>query len=539
MSTFWLPKHFDWKNPDYGPVFARRLEALSRIRKNPDMLPDLLSYYRENPAQFIHDWGVTVDPRNVSRGIPAVVPFMLFDRQVEMIDAVLHKWRGNDDLLIEKSRDVGASWVLMALSCTLCLYNTGVSIGWGSRKEELVDRAGSPKALLWKGREFIKRLPGEFRGDWDEKDSPFMRINFKGTESFISGEAGDGIGRGDRTSLFFVDESAFIDRAELVDFSLSATTNCRIDLSSVNGMNNPFAQKRHSGRVDVFRFEWKDDPRKDGVWYQKQLEKFGPVVVAQEIDLDYSGSVEGILIPNVWVKACVDAHVRLGITPSGKKRAALDVADGGVDKNALAGCHGVLLNHLDEWSGQGEDIYKTTERAIEFCAKRGYERLQYDGDGLGAGVRGDARVINAKRQAAGLLQIPITAFRGSSGVDNPNKCDIVGLPNIDAFSGKKAQSWWALRCRIERTFRWVVEGTPCDPDEILSISSALPNYRQLCMELSQPTYDTNGAGKIVIDKSPSGMKSPNLADAVMILFGNARNAPMVITSSALDRFKRR
>jgi hypothetical protein len=40
-----------------------------------------------------------------------------------------------------------------------------------------------------------------------------------------------------------VDESAFLKRPLLIDAALSQTTRCRIDLSSVNGMNNPFAQK--------------------------------------------------------------------------------------------------------------------------------------------------------------------------------------------------------------------------------------------------------------------------------------------------------
>ena len=42
------------------------------------------------------------------------------------------------------------------------------------------------------------------------------------------------------------------------------------------------------------------------------------------------------------------------------------------------------------------------------------------------------------------------------------------------------------------------------------------------MELSQPTYSINTAGKILIDKQPEGASSPNLADAVMIAFNPAK-----------------
>jgi phage terminase large subunit len=42
----------------------------------------------------------------------------------------------------------------IAFSCTMCLFNRGMVIGWGSRKEEYVDSKGAPKALFEKARFF-------------------------------------------------------------------------------------------------------------------------------------------------------------------------------------------------------------------------------------------------------------------------------------------------------------------------------------------------------------------------------------------------
>ena len=526
---------FDFRNPDYRPIFAERLARLERIRKNPTMLPDLNAYYRENPAQFIDDWGVTFDPRNVSRGIPALSPFLLFDKQREFIDYVLRKWKNNEDGLVEKSRDMGISWTAMALASTLCLFNSGLVIGFGSRKEDYVDSKNSPKSLFWKGREFIKNLPREFKGTWQETDAPFMRIGFPDNGSFITGEAGDGIGRGDRTSIYFVDESAHLERPELVDYSLSATTNCRIDMSSVRGSNNPFAEKRHSGRVEVFIFDWKDDPRKDQTWYDEQVTKLPPMVVAQEIDRDYAASVEG-LIPPTWIRAAIDAHVRLGIKPSGARLATLDVADVGSDFNGFCGTHGIVVEFLEQWSGKGSDIFATTQKAINLCDSKNYSSLTYDADGLGAGVRGDARVINETRTKTGRKAVPTIAHRGSSSPRNPLAEDVKGVTNEDNFTNLKAQSWWALRSRFERTFQAVIQGKSIHPDDIISISSACPEYRTLVTELAQPTYSINGAGKITIDKKPEGSKSPNLADAVCIRYSKANHTPMVISAAAMARF---
>ena len=95
---------------------------------------------------------------------------------------------------------------------------------------------------------FMEHLPPELNGGYVPwRDAPFMRITIPGTGSIITGEYGDDIGRGDRASIYFLDEAAHVERPELIEASLSQTTNCRIDMSSVRGMNNPFAKKRWGG----------------------------------------------------------------------------------------------------------------------------------------------------------------------------------------------------------------------------------------------------------------------------------------------------
>ena len=93
--------------------------------------------------------------------------------------------------------------------------------------------------------------------------------------------------------------------------------------------------------------------------------------------------------------------------------------------------------------------------------------------------------------------------------------------NKDYFGNLKAQSYWALRLRFQNTYRAVVEKLEVDKDSIISINPELPELSALIMELAQPTYHLNEAGKIVVDKQPDGMRSPNLADAVMIAFNPA------------------
>ena len=379
--------NFDYKNPNYAEVYKKRAGWLRSLRASPALLRDVKRYYKDNPAQFICDWGVTIDPKNVERGLPSVIPFLLFPRQAEWVDEVVAHWRQSKPMLTEKTRQMGFSWLSVATACTLCLFHDGMSIGFGSRKEEYVDKIGDPKSLFYKAREFLKGLPVEFRGGWVESaHSPHMRITIPSTKASITGEAGDNIGRGNTTSIYFVDESAFLERPLLVEASLSQTTNCRIDISTPNGLGNPFAEKRFSGKFDVFTFHWRDDPRKDDAWYQKQKEELDPVTVAQEIDIDYAASVEGVVIPSAWVQAAIDAHIKLGIEPTGEVVSALDVADEGVDLNAICVRSGVLITHIESWSGVGSDVFKTTQRAIDVCDIHKCTSMRYDGDGIGANV---------------------------------------------------------------------------------------------------------------------------------------------------------
>lgn len=543
MSEYRPP--FDWKKPDYTDTLLHRAGMLAVVREmTPAQFAVLKGWYADHPADFINDWGMTVDPRMVELGLPAKMPFLLFPKQREWVEWVVEHWKARKPGLSEKSRDFGLSWLAVSTAATLCLFLDDMTIGFGSRKEEYVDKIGQPKSLFWKARQFVLNLPDEFNGGWnDRKDSAHMRLSFPLTGSTMTGEAGDNIGRGDRAAIYFVDESAYLERPQLVEASLSATTNCRIDISSANGPANPFAVKVHAGKIDVFTCHWRDDPRKDEAWYQKQNDELDPVTVAQEIDINYSASVEGILVPSNWLAACVDAHIKLGIEPSGSKRASFDVADEGRDSNAAAIAHGQVVIGLEEWSGKGSDIFASTQRLFDICDAYNATEFMYDADGLGADVRGNSRVINAQREAIELHVLEVKAFRGSAHVHAPESEDVKGRKNIDFFQNRKAQSWWNIRRRAYTTWRAVTEGAEYDPDEIICFDSKALNtptlaspygmLAKMLMELGQPTYAKNIAGKIVVNKTPEGMRSPNLADAIMILFGRAHRAPMIINDEAL------
>lgn len=568
----------DWQAPDYGPIWKRRLERLAKLRSDPRYLSACRMYYRDHIADFVQDWGVTVDPRNAKPGNglkrPVTMPFMLFPRQRELIDWYVERWlkseEGHGDGVVLKSRDCGASWLAMATAVALCLFYESVSIGFGSAIKDKVDNAGDPDSLFYKGRMFIRYLPREFKGAWDErKCSADMRLVFPDSDGSITGECGDKIGRGGRKTMYFVDEFAFVERPKLVDANLIANTNCRIEISSVHGTANVFAEHARGGEWPVFDFDYHDDPRKCNTtgapltvlyngaaeiipargllpWFRVKKAKTDPVVWNQEYERDFLASVEGIIIPQEWVEAAVDAHIKLGLQPTGPRSGSFDIADEGKDKCCYASGQGILLDFIESWKGKGSDIYHSVERAFRLAEglleqggiKPLDEGFNYDADGMGAGVRGDARKINELREEANLTRdrnnqlriLPVTPFRGSGKIIDP--LDAVpgtegDRKNEDFFENFKAQCWWSLRQRFLATFRAVTgEDKNYDPSALISISSKLPELRRTMGELSQPVWQRSKSGKMMVDKTPDDVASPNNADTVMMRFGY-RTTPWV------------
>ena len=389
MTEFWLPEGFNWKRPDYAPVYEERMRRLKNLRETPGAWAGIREWYKTRPAQFVHDWGFTVDPRNAEVGLAVTVPFVLFPKQAEFLQWLYDRWRAREDGLVEKSRDMGASWLCVGFAAWMWSFYPGTVGGFGSRKEEYVDKIGDPKSLFWKIRAFLNLLPPELQPPgYSEKDcAPHMRVVNPDNGATIVGEAGDNIGRGNRTSIYFVDESAHLEHDVAVDAALSETTNCRIDVSTPNGAGNSFYRKRHGGRVKVFVFDWQDDPRKDRAWYEKQKQTKDPIVVAQEIDRDYEGSVGDAWFPGQLVTAA-QARGPADVIATGGIRVGVDVARFGDDKTVVTIRRGRVVLRQEQ---RGKlDVVQAASWAREMT--RAYkdmaplEQIAVDTIGIGAGV---------------------------------------------------------------------------------------------------------------------------------------------------------
>jgi hypothetical protein len=513
-------KNFDWSNPDYLPIFKDRYNALKKIRSDQTgrVLRALKSHYKTHVADYIQDWFVTYDPRNTaSADSIAMMPFILFPKQreyIEWLDALVRDYESG---LVEKSRDGGYTWLSCAWSAHRWDFYPGTAIGFGSRKEALVDEIGMPDSIMEKIRIILRFLPAEFRPDGynERQHARFMKILHPFNGSSIAGEAGDNIGRGGRKLIYFKDESAHYERAEMIEAALSENTVTQVDISSVNGEGNIFHRRRHSGEVRVFIHDWRDDPRKDQDWYDKKRRKAIAEglehILAQEVDRDYASAVTGVFIPAKWVKAAIDFEVPV----EGIRVVGLDPDDEGRDGKAMVYRHGVKVLECRGW--KKGDTTETAREAWNYALLVGAQLLNFDAPGVGAGIKGETNSLTkAARENGAPVVRCVGVFTASKAL--PGMYEDTDRKNADLFENLRSKIAWGLRRRFEKTYE-VVTGIAQHPwGQLISI----PNDPELISELSRPKRETSGAGKILLESKKNmrgrGIPSPNKFDALGLAF---------------------
>jgi phage terminase large subunit len=226
---------------------------------------------------------------------------------------------------------------------------------------------------------------------------------------------------------------------------------------------------------------------------------------------------DSAIIKLSWLESCIDAHIKLGIEPTGQKRIGFDVADDGNDKNAIVIAHGVVAIDCQEWEGLEDKLLQSASRVYETAKKHDAE-IDYDSIGVGAMAGSKFDELNK----SGNAKIVYRKFNAGGAVLNPNREYQPNVKNKDQFSNIKAQAWRAISERIMLTHLWVTDGKECDPSEIISLSSDLPHLKKLIVELSTPHKDYDQSGKEKVeskkDLAKRGIDSPNLADAFIMAF---------------------
>lgn len=225
---------------------------------------------------WVNAFAWTFDPRTKKRLLPFITwPYQdrafiggedQYGREVSGILPCIEEGR---DLVIEKSRDMGASWKSLTAMSWLFSYQRGTSFLMVSRKEDLVDAPGDPDSLFWKVDFLFKHLPEWLRPDIDRRK---LHFGNRGNDATIDGESTTAAaGVGGRRTAMFIDEFSRIEEGYQLLAGTADTTRCRIFNFTPFGTSNAAYKLARRGDIRKLRLHWSEHPEKAQGLYQYDL----------------------------------------------------------------------------------------------------------------------------------------------------------------------------------------------------------------------------------------------------------------------------
>lgn len=295
-------------------------------------IADLRTACSQDIFFWINTFVYQYNPNTIGPGSLEIGPFITWDFQEEAVRAILYCIEERKDLVIEKSREMGASWLCLLIMDWFLLFHPWKKFLVISRNEEAVDRPGDPDCLFWKLDFVHDRLP-----KWMTEGLTRRKHNFENKNgSTITGQASTGkAGVGGRAFCMFLDEFSQVREDYEVLHRTSDTTGCRIFNGTHLGLDTAFYEL--TTRVDMkkLRLHWTQHPDKvkglyqydedaklvrvkdqtynypddftfvlDGKvrspWYDKQCRRKGsPRAIAMDLDINPQGSVSQFVDPTI------------------------------------------------------------------------------------------------------------------------------------------------------------------------------------------------------------------------------------------------
>ena len=326
------------KNELYPKEFREnlkyRLQLIRSAENNPLLQVQLKEQCRRDRLFFYNTFVWTYDPRTSFRKLP----FITYPFQDDVILWDADCGINQEDSGVEKSRDMGATWMFTVNDVYDWLFTqTKIETLWGSRKEDYVDKRGDMDSIFEKIRYVVENLPVWMlpTGYNSRAHATHMRLINPATGSAIIGEAtNSNFGRGGRKYRIRFDEFAFWGNEDKAAWEGAADcTNARCCISTPNGSSNKSALLLNGEIKNVKTIHWTLHPKKTrglyylsngmrvpiddksrafeiwrlnrgvraeevkggivrSIWYDSECERRTAQGVAQELDIDYlmSGS---------------------------------------------------------------------------------------------------------------------------------------------------------------------------------------------------------------------------------------------------------
>lgn len=343
----------------------QRERVVLRLRRDKTFRANILTACAMSPLLWVNLFGWTyrqfrADENGKDTPVPddeAEAPFITWPAQDYAITEMLRCIREGRDLLYDKSRDQGATWIGLVSLAHCWTFTRAFNAKILSLKEEYVDSGqyfmnikGDPSTMMWKFRYFIERLPPEIM---PTKEDRYLRSTNTNSNGIILGESTNtNASRSNRLQCLFLDECAEYPDLGAIDRASDKAASCRIFNSTPTGPGY-YSDLRFSGRVQVITLGWWDHPeqgkgrhvilengkpRWHGPYREHALRTKSRRSVAQNLDIDHEQSgamffdpaviafqtqtyasvqpqAQGLLVPRLKGDDLDDAIVRAGQTP--------------------------------------------------------------------------------------------------------------------------------------------------------------------------------------------------------------------------------
>jgi len=475
---------------EYEKKKAQFLRLRQELMTLPTIPEEILSRAKRDFNFFCSAFLWTYNPRGEEKEIPFILyPFQEW-AALEIIEHIVKK----KDLLIEKSRDMGATWLILAIFLWGFLFH-GWHLKVGSRKDEAVDRYGDMDTLFERLRFMIRTSHLQIRDMFKEKEHFKEKLikHPQGVNAIVGEATTSTFSRSGRYNSILLDEFSFVppQDSDMIWQACGDSTPCRIALSTPPvHMRGKFVDLRMGGYIDVLTLHWRLHPYKTEEWYEEEKKRRSKREIAIELDIDYTASSDDRLATMSEVR---EGMARVVDTEIASRRViSVDLARFGEDETVIK------VGWLNS-KGQGYCAQTYTLKHRKATQVLGFLST--------IRRRGDLIIIDAVGMGESFMDFvesslgEVIPFIGSNKSHNPT---ILNL---------RAEAYFYLADLIKK-------GKFRDDDE---------KARQ---QLVMLWYDYSAAGKkMVVSKEKlrqQGIKSPDHADAMMMLAWGLRFVDVVV-----------
>ena len=285
--------------PEEPPTLRERVMLDKVLRKHPQYREQIKERCAEDIAFFINAFGFTFDPRETS--VVHDIPFILYDYQINALQWFEERLAQNQDGIVEKSRDMGVTWITLVWLVHKWLFKDGFQALIGSRKEDLVDN-WTLDSHFGKIAYFVEHLPKWLLPKGFNPAVHRMKLKLVNPENgnvIIGESANSNFSRQGRYTVILFDEAAFWENLEESFRAAAGASPCRLLISTPNGAPeiNTFAELRYSNRYPILTLHFSLHPLKDAAWERVERQRMSLEDAAQELDIDYHRSARGLVYP--------------------------------------------------------------------------------------------------------------------------------------------------------------------------------------------------------------------------------------------------